>query len=579
MTLKGLEADFMQENILLMFLSDVKLRNGAIQPTQYKNLQGEETYTTNESAVRYLQQNLQGAEITKIFIFASKAVRENVAGYSEEITHLDYFKRRVKKFLPNIESCITSETIYNYSEDNSGAENLKSVAEMAEKIQSFASKSHGEVILHTDLTGGMRHINMMMLDVIRLLEYSGVKIGKLIYSNFTTKTVEEIKNIYDLFQLISGVEEFINFGSVKVLKNYYRNHSEKISDALQKLLDAMENFAEAIKLCRYGQFKTAIEKLHDAINDFSADENNLNDILMARLVYRIKQEYENLIATRGNDDLKIIRWCVKKGYLQQAMTLYTERVPEYVGEKFISMTEDEEKKLLKSVKNDVRNEYFYLLNNYLLESPEMVSYSVKIQNQIRDVNQKYFFLVRTDAMQKISKGHFDYKTFAERLFDEIKSLTDLSEVEKFFDESKLHSELNTLNELKQNFIDISSPRLDAYRKIIDSLNFNPTEPQGKRIKNFFNNLSRLTMGDFKSIFPTFGVDIKILRLQYLLDNKIFSLRIATPDFFSIMNRYFKLKDERNHSNHARNDIGEFKTAKDLENCILEGLREIEEVGQ
>ena len=569
----------MQENILLMFLSDVKLRNGAIQPTQYKNLQGEETYTTNESAVRYLQQNLQGAEITKIFIFASKAVRENIAGYGEEITHLDYFKRRVKKFLPNIESCITAETIYNYNEDNSGAENLKSVAEMAEKIQSFAAKSHGEIILHTDLTGGMRHINMMMLDVIRLLEYSGVKIGKLIYSNFTTKTVEEIKNIYDLFQLISGVEEFINFGSVKVLKNYYRNHSEKISDALQKLLDAMENFAEAIKLCRYGQFKTAIEKLHDAINDFSADENNLNDILMARLVDRIKQEYENLIATRGNDDLKIIRWCVEKGYLQQAMTLYTERVPEYIGEKFISMTEDEEKKLLKSVKNDVRNEYFYLLNNYLLESPEMVSYSVKIQNQIRDVNQKYFFLVRTDAMQKISKGHFDYKTFAERLFDEIKSLTDLSEVEKFFDESKLHSELNTLNELKQNFIDISSPRLDAYRKIIDSLNFNPTEPQGKRIKNFFNNLSRLTMGDFKSIFPTFGVDIKILRLQYLLDNKIFSLRIATPDFFSIMNRYFKLKDERNHSNHARNDIGEFKTAQDLENCILEGLREIEEVGQ
>lgn len=59
----------MQENILLMFLSDIKTdrETGAIKPTQYKNLQGERTYTTNESAVRYIQQNFQGAEIKKIF--------------------------------------------------------------------------------------------------------------------------------------------------------------------------------------------------------------------------------------------------------------------------------------------------------------------------------------------------------------------------------------------------------------------------------------------------------------------------------------------------------------------------------
>ena len=567
----------MQENILLMFLSDIKARDGEILKTHYTNLSGEDTHATNESAMRYLlQNNSEGATLSKIFIIASETVREkNIQNYSEQITHLNYFKQRMKKFLPDIENIITGETIYKYNENNGDAENLKSVAEMAEKIQNFAKDK--KIILHADLTGGMRHINMMMLDIIRLLEYSGIKIGKIIYSNFATKRVEEVKNIYDLFQLISGVEEFINFGSVKVLQEYYKNQTENISDALQNLLDAMKNFAEAIKLCRYGQFKNSVEKLHDAINDFSADENNLNDILMARLIEKIKQQYENLIATRGQDDLKIIRWCIEKGYLQQALTLYTERVPEYIGENFISIDSEEEKKLFQSVKNDVRNKYFYLFNNYLLDSPDLMSYSIKVQNQIRDMNKKYFLLIKTDAVQKIIKGIFDYKTFSERLFDEMKLMTDLSNVENLLDESKLHSRLNELNELKQKFIDTSSPRLDAFRKIIDSLNLNPSEPLEKRTKIFLNKLSQMTMNDFRKIFPAFEVEIKILRLQFMLNRKIFSLRISTTDFLSIMEKYFVLKDERNHSNHARNDIGEFETAQDLENFMLEGLDEIEKI--
>ena len=199
----------MQANILLMFLSDIKAKDGEILKTHYTNLEGEDTHATNESAVRYiLQNNSEGEPLSKIFIIASETVRKkNIQNYSEQTTHLEYFKNRLKKFLPNVENIITEETIYKYNENNGGTENLKSVAETAEKIQNFAKDK--PIILHADLTGGMRHINMMMLDIIRLLEYSGIKIGKIIYSNYNPQkkvgTVEEVKNIYDLFQLISGV--------------------------------------------------------------------------------------------------------------------------------------------------------------------------------------------------------------------------------------------------------------------------------------------------------------------------------------------------------------------------------------
>ena len=577
----------MQENILLMFLSDIKFRNGEVQKTHYTNLDGEDTHATNESAVRYLLQN-DSAELSKIFIIASKTVREKIQGSPEEITHLEYFKNRVKKFLPNAEDFVT---VHEYNEDSNGAENLKSVADVAKKIQNFAARSNGEIILHTDLTGGMRHINMMMLDIIRLLEYSGVKIGKIIYSNYNPQkkvgTVEEVKNIYNLFQLISGVEEFINFGSVKVLKDYYKNQAEKISDALKNLLDAMENFAEAIKLCRYGQFKNSVEKLHDAINDFSADENNLNDILMARLIERIKREYSMLIATRGQDDLKIIRWCVEKGYLQQALTLYTERVPEYICEKnFYAIPPQEYKKLQEKIGDDKRSEAFYFLNNYFTDDKDFKNFQTEIDNRINKINNYLFEQIKKFVVPAIRNKNFDYKIFREKIFANIKLPVDwISAEEIFTDEEKLCKILNLLSELRKNPVtlkeNLADKKLEPIRGIIKELSseFEGNQKGFERFGKILKFLETSNLETLKNFLPAFECKAQILRLNFMLDKKIFSLTVNRKIFLSIMDRYFRLKDERNHSNHARNDIGEFETAKDLEKCILEGLDEIEKISE
>lgn len=568
----------MQENILLMFLSDIKFKNGEVQKTHYTNLDGEDTHATNESAVRYLLQN-NSAGLSKIFIIASKTVRKNIQGCPEEITHLEYFKNRMKKFLPETENFVT---VHEYDEDSNGAENLKSVADVAKKIQNFAAKSQNEIILNTDLTGGMRHINMMMLDIIRLLEYSGVKIGKIIYSNYNPQkkvgTVEEVKNIYDLFQLISGVEEFINFGSVKVLKDYYKNQKEK-SAALKNLLDKMENFAEAIKLCRYGQFKTAIEKLHDAINDFSADENNLNDVLMARLIERIKREYSMLIATRGQDDLKIIRWCVEKGYLQQALTLYTERVPEYIGEHFIAQTEKNAQDLEKRISCDDmhRNKYFYLLN--------VVENSGGEKNFSKAL-RVFATELKDTALIKILKGKFSFDDWFGNLNERLKKFEMICAEEKqlrkilrtFTDLQKNDALLSNLNDDAltpiKNIIDVVADELRQMpntklrkKKIFD---FVQREITAEALPNYFP--SPATYSAFEKKYP------KSYRLHGIISQKYFSLvNLSEDEFLNVMDRYFRLKDERNHSNHARNDIGEFGTAKDLEQCILDGLAEIEKI--
>ena len=371
------------KNILLMFLSDVKTRKEGdkvkINETTYTNVDGEKTLTTNESAVRYL---IKTTPLDKIFIFASKKVRDKIAFVNRKTkesflyfddnqktwTHLDFSVERFKKFLPGVDDDFFDPL--DFDETQSDDENLKSVAQMAGRIQDFAAPfDFKNVTLHVDLTGGMRHVNMMMLELTRLLEYSDLKIGKVLYSNYNNETekgtVEEIQNVYDLFQLIAGVEEFVNFGSVKALtgeKGYYRGKT--LSAPLQKLLDAMENFAAAIKLCHYGQFSAAIKNLHAAVHDFDKQKSDDAEyVLMSRLIGRIRDRYKDLIAFNEKDDLRVIRWCLEHDYIQQALTLCTERIPEYLGEKkVITQTEAEAAKLTELVENDRRNRYYYLLN-------------------------------------------------------------------------------------------------------------------------------------------------------------------------------------------------------------------------
>lgn len=572
----------MAKNILLLFLSPVKPNDN----TKYLNLEGEGTKGTSESAVRYL---LKKCSLDKIFIIESKMIRNPIENYFEDgkpVTHLDFFKTRIEKFLPNADY-----VDFPYDEQSTGVENLKSVAEISREIQAYAAQfKEEEIILHVDLTGGRRDVNMVMLDLTRLLEYSCLKIGSLIYSNYNfdgTKTgrVEELKNIYDLFQLIAGVEEFVNFGSVMALDNYYKG--KNLSEPLQKLLAAMKNFAEAIKLCHYWQFKAAIENLHDAVRDFEPSPENVEDILMARLIERIREDYHKLIVNRVVvDDIEIIHWCLEHDYLQQALTLYTERLPEYLGkEKIITQSATEEKSLLERVKKDTmrRNKFYYLLN---VDKPN--------NYQIDKALSVYCKAIKIDAINDIAKKKFDFDVWAKKVIDELKPLNI-----SIKDEPRLRSQLETLAKIslypKLLKDDLDSKELEPISELIKEYREElETKEKGfERAKFLFERIRKLlnyskdsllqqkSMTDF---FPSIIFDKNIydkypraykFRLM-ILDGKFSVNKLSEEKFLSIMEKYFRIQKERNQTNHACADSGEFKTAKELREFISKAIEEIKE---
>lgn len=551
----------MQKNILLLFLSDVKTKKVGdkfvISETLYCNIAGEKTQTTNESAVRYL---LKDCPVDKVFVFASKKVRDtplNIGGAPQ--THLHYSLERLKKFLPDDDRYF----VFDYDEDGDGEKNLKSVAKMARIIQDYVGDEQ-DVRLHVDLTGGMRHVNMMMLELTRLLEYSGLKIDKILYSNRDNKNetgrVEEIKNIYDLFQLMAGVEEFVNFGSVKALKIYYKD--KKLSAPLNRLLDAMKIFADAIKLCHSGKFEKAIINLHDAVKDFKPTDD-VEDVLMATFIDRIRKDYANLIFPRATDALRVIEWCLDNDYFQQALILYTEQIPEYLGKNgLITLSAEQAEK---------SRPFFYLFSK------------VKPQSNNLDEGTKIFCkAVKRDAWPAIQKKAFDFDAWLAALNQKLAPFNlDCP------DDADFRAQFETLAEIFKDpsrLKDLSSPALEPVRKILDALDDKLKAKQygGQRVKvlaNFFTNtLSDDTVADYFTgggfmqyprKYP------KAVKMYALLNEGAFAVRDGMKEIFlSIADKYFRIKDERNHSAHAREDYGEFATAEDLRCFMYRALEEI-----
>ena len=419
----------MIKHILLAFLSDIKLAKAKdgkviVSKATYPDLHDQwgQTESTNESAIRYLLQRGWVQEhkhmvqpigrIDKLFVFASKKVREeDMKTWDKQpyrdadgktCTHLQFLKKNLasRGIIPVLDESHFYMYPFNEDDDNS----LEAVTDMAEKIRAYVesekenAKLNGtsvKCVLHVDLSGGMRHISMMMLELMRLMEYNRIQIGSVLYSYLydipkKLGKVEEVTDVYKMFDLISGAEEFVRFGSVSVMQDYFSHSLDDKSKALKNLLDAMNAFAEAIKLCHRGSFEQAIESLRQAIQEFNRHcENdvaiNRNDKLMLPLLGRIEDGYKTLLQL--HDQLDAIEWCLERDYIQQALTLYTETIPQYLfDKKIISFTQKGKEEIEILVEGDRRDVTFYALNNYDIFSSEQQDIDRLFRKMIDETN-------------------------------------------------------------------------------------------------------------------------------------------------------------------------------------------------
>ena len=180
-------------------------------------------------------------------------------------------------------------------------------------------------VIYLDLTGGMRNDNLNLFLLSRVLNYTGVTVRGAVYSNFQTKQVEDVSHLIHLFDLVEGVQDFTSFGSVRKLRDYFGSPAE--DEAVEKLLSAMETLINNITICRSKSIKNDLESFNKALNQAKHCGNPLLEQLLPTFRSKYCKRKENQITLP-----ELISWCLDSDMIQQALTLYTERIPAYLVE-------------------------------------------------------------------------------------------------------------------------------------------------------------------------------------------------------------------------------------------------------
>lgn len=613
------------KNLMVMVLSDVKTdKDGAVRISKYPQI-NRSVKTTNESAVRLLYQDLQGQgqKLDRVYAFATQAVQGCITYRQEkdgktislpyhyegqEITHLDYTRKCMSDILGEDEWRIILEP--HLGKDNvSLAMNrtLSYTLRIAGQIQDDIDQMRKEnpdvrIVLHADCTGGPRHAIMMLINIIRLLQYNDVEIGSLFYSNWISSEragkIERINDVYKFYNLIAGAEEFVNFGSVKDLQGYFQHRN--ISAELDDLLLAMGEFADEVKLCRRWRFVAAIDHLKQAIETFeekwkhvehrldtvieSNDDIRLNDMLMFQLLPQIHKDYSDLLREHG--PLSLIKWCLNQGLLQQALTLYTESIPDFLFDPdngFITMTEDEERRaVLEKEYKEHGKEYtkgFYFLNRFGYGEETAKKKSEKavqsaLENQKKSLRPLFSSLVKEHATFEEAKEAFHELDSSSDIVH-IQNIDVLSDVFSWscslWDDAERINAPGPYRILQNLILDMywknkgaipknQWPDVDAYKKRKAVIGFLKGQIQPQDIVRLAGGIGE--RGSFNVKWRLF-------------DPGDFVLHTDPEKFNHIIDAYAVIKSERNHANHAKEQQGVFDTAESLIAYMQENIQDIE----
>lgn len=458
-------------NIYMTFPSDVKTSidktngveraNVSVSTADGLALNGEfgEILTTSETAIKYLFKKKIEEEkdldftLDQVFLLLSDRVKgkvgfspqisENRPAFNVNTTHLDVLCHQMDRFYKD---CFDKAIVPSFSEVTveipcgNSLDDTKQLGDniicLCEAIVAYKEQlpANSKIKLYIDTTGGFRNAAMLFLIVGRIMSYLGIEIANIFYTSWNKGKciVHEIKDIYDLLDLIAGFEEFLMFGSAKKLNDYCKldglvkavDSKKPNQKSIDDLIKAMNRFSDVINISRRGEFKTELSYLAERLSkirfnqDLSAEDFNYQLIKFLR--EPIEKEYTSLFEPKMlniNDDLSYVEWCLKHDYVQQALTLFKECVPTVLIEKgIIEVDKDifckylEEKKLSKH-KSVLKDAFTYWLNEdsdrkvdnsfTFDEFYSIYAKNVKLEVDVEDLEDKVFVAINDSRLDFI----------------------------------------------------------------------------------------------------------------------------------------------------------------------------------
>ncbi len=339
------------EAILMAFLSEYREKNNetsyvadAYPGTVFKGI------NTNDSTARYLLKKAydDGNPIEKVLCITSQAVRENKTTLNK--TALELYMDLIQEENQKLGNQKPIEFVlipYDYLESDpsrkpemNNARHAQYIYERIDQrlLSSLDTKSDKK--LYIDITGGPRDTVFLLVTIAKYLEFSGYSVSEAVYSNKNDGKIVSILYMFHMLQIINSMNTFVITGNAAELERTYDRLPDEFKNRdIHEALDAMVAFSHSISLGNVDGIDDQVRKVNEALNTCrqSSDQSVFSGMFETMQPLFAKK----MMTNEGSVSYpRMIRWCLDNGLIQQAATLYVEKMPVIYNQQFAPVFDD-----------------------------------------------------------------------------------------------------------------------------------------------------------------------------------------------------------------------------------------------
>lgn len=318
------------------------------------NIKTVSAYHTNESIFKTFVQ-MKGIKETggihKNIVLVSNAVLNNKNELYDNQTAYEYYENLKNQISPNTELI----KIPTENQDNTS----RKIAEILNDICDYIGKDD---VVYIDSAGGRRTTSNAIQLLVKLLQYKGISNPYSLYSdiNGAEKTISDTSAFLKMTDLLDGFNEFMTTGrsyklseclhyAERKLDNVLKSKStvedilhtmiefpeKQLDSRVEELLKIMIEFSDKIQLGNIDNLDITVQNLKEKIQECEkiTDEDSIELVILKQFLPVIKEKL--LGDEKRINYAKIVKWCLENYLIQQALTIFVEKIPVYLFEEQI----------------------------------------------------------------------------------------------------------------------------------------------------------------------------------------------------------------------------------------------------
>lgn len=293
---------------------------------------------------------------------------------------------------------------------------------ISEIVNTIYKSDADKIELYIDVQGGNRtsiYVRNAALSILNNQFQNKIDIKETIATNYKSgneknEIVDETQR-YRILDLVSGMNAFIQYGKADMIKKYCSDMKIEKGSDVDNLVGYMADIDDAISLCDMTALAEAVENmanLTDSTAKTQGDSIHPVENIFNILIDGIKKDYGSLVAHTKVDYVELISWCARKDFIQQALTLIEDKMPDVYFKKKVFLykfiPEEKEQKFISALGlsyETKENKIFYHLK-YALDGADLT-------NDYRNINIEDVKKAKKHLLDNLTDPDFSEEQFVD----------------------------------------------------------------------------------------------------------------------------------------------------------------------